>query len=370
MTAIVEWATIIIFMVILCTPAIGMITTPYAKRSQAERRFLAEFPEWQEHKALVTYTKAIGTFVDDHFGLREELLEIGSNLNFRIFNEAITDMVQVGRDGWLFYNADHTIDNYRGISKPLTQQQLEQFELALEARIAELAEQGIAYYLVIAPDKQTIYGQYFPEKYGAINTNTYQDQIIKYFHNHPTIHIIDLRPALLEASQSNPDQDYYYPVDTHWNYYGAFVGYSEIMSRISEDFPDIFYLKELPLNQNQTSPNHDGLVRMARLDIPIGSEFPLSEPTSCITSVYAQHENRDINHYQCDDISPALKVLLFHDSFGQWLGPLLQHSSFELTTVWDTFQQDIYDDVVADFGVDIVIEEWVERNIPNKIKMQ
>ena len=58
---------------------------------------------------------------------------------------------------------------------------------------------------------------------------------MEYMKAHSTVELLDLRDALTRAKARHP---VYYSTDSHWNDYGAYTGYVEIMRRISKYYPD------------------------------------------------------------------------------------------------------------------------------------
>ena len=142
--------------------------------------------------------------------------------------------VYVGKDGWLFYT--DSIDNYLGTDL-YADTMLRRIAKQMQGRADWCEENGITFYFMIAPNKNTIY----PEKMMSSMKEGEQkriDQVYDYLRENTTVKCIDVRDALIAEKNANPTVDLYYPLDTHWNNHGGFIAYQTIMDTIKQDFPN------------------------------------------------------------------------------------------------------------------------------------
>ena len=142
--------------------------------------------------------------------------------------------VYVGKDGWLFYT--DSIDNFLGTDL-YSENMLKRIAKQMQGRADWCEENGMVFYFMIAPNKNTIY----PEKMMSSMQEGEQkriDQIYDYLKANTTVKCIDVRDALLAEKEANPTVDLYYPLDTHWNNHGGFIAYQTIMDEIKKDFPN------------------------------------------------------------------------------------------------------------------------------------
>ena len=142
--------------------------------------------------------------------------------------------VYVGKDGWLFYT--DSIDNYLG-NDLYADTMLRRIAKQMQGRADWCEENGITFYFMIAPNKNTIY----PEKMMSSMKEGEQkriDQVYDYLRENTTVKCIDVRDALIAEKNANPMVDLYYPLDTHWNNHGGFIAYQTIMDTIKQDFPN------------------------------------------------------------------------------------------------------------------------------------
>ncbi len=156
--------------------------------------------------------------------------EIRLKLGDRVFLQAL-----VGKDGWLDYTGKKNLDGYQNVIKTppgawkKTQQKLQRL-------YEELQKRNITFILVIPPNKATIYPDKLPDEIRKINPQSKLDTFADYLQQHGPPILVDLRPALQEGRKK---QDVYYQTNTHWNRYGAFIGYTEVMKELSKTYPQL-----------------------------------------------------------------------------------------------------------------------------------
>src|ERR1700730_9306912 len=138
------------------TQVIGLSTD-----SNTENRNLAPFPKIDSVREIKFLSKLSENYVNDRFGLRDELVHLNSLIRFSL-GLSSTKNVVIGKDGWLFYTADKLMEQHTGadIFNPVD---LENWVRQMEADRDWLARRGIAFYIVIAPDKNTIYPEKLPD---------------------------------------------------------------------------------------------------------------------------------------------------------------------------------------------------------------
>ncbi len=175
---------------------------------------------------------------DDRFGMRDALVYYGSRLQMARTGSPMDPEVVAGRDGWFFFDR-HYSPGHPHFAEMFGQTPLPDSELEAIARNLTLSRQrlescGIPFYLVLAPDKQSVYPEklWVPPPEDAV---TRTDQLERYLASvDPKLKVIDLRKPLREA-KADQAYDLYKRTDTHWNALGAFVGYRAIMKQLVGD---------------------------------------------------------------------------------------------------------------------------------------
>ena len=213
---ITDWIIITSFLFIIGIILLGTIFS-WDFYGVQENRILAKKPVFSISNLPQVRTQ-FEVYLNDHFGFRNTLIRRYNKLMQQYLGRK-PQKVLLGGEKWLFLNED--ISDYLGYGDT-TKEDLERWRLVLEGRHAWLAEKGICYIFVVAPNKEIIYSEYLPKEIGMSKGETRLEKLIKYMKENSDVQILDLRPALLEAKKQ---QQVYFSTDTHWNGYGAFLGY-------------------------------------------------------------------------------------------------------------------------------------------------
>jgi hypothetical protein len=198
-----------------------------------EKRSLARFP----HVTLAATCLAglppkLEAWYDDHFGFRNRLIRAHNWAKVMWLHASPSPKVVVGRDG-LYYLAD---EETAAQSELASDQLLRQWQQALEEKRDWLAAKGIAFLVVIAPDKQSIYPEKLPRAVAGQLLSVRTEQFVQHMAAHSQVEIVYPRRPLLEAKKESP---VYYRTDTHWTAFGSYVVYREIMARLSEQLAEV-----------------------------------------------------------------------------------------------------------------------------------
>src|SRR5258708_6029241 len=226
------WPMILLFGALLLVPAVAQLAG--LGQSAGENRILAPFPKLSKFKDLADLSRASENYVNDRFGLRSQLVHANSLLHYRFGISASKDVV-IGKDGWLFYTADKILEQHTGadIFKP---DELEKWVRQMEANRDWLERRNIAFYMVAAPDKNTIYPEKLPDYPRPRSATTRLDQLTARLER-STLEFVNPKAALLAAKQNNTQV--YFEGDSHWTQRGALIAYELLMKHVRKKFPDI-----------------------------------------------------------------------------------------------------------------------------------
>jgi len=139
----------------------------------------------------------------------------------------------VGKDGWLEYTGDRNLDGYQNAIST-SPEELERLQLKLSNFHKQLQGRNIRLILIIPPNKATIYPDKLPSQLQKLDDQSKLDLFTTYVQQRDPSILVDLRPALREGRKV---QDVYYKTDTHWNAYGAFIAYTEVMKEAAKTHP-------------------------------------------------------------------------------------------------------------------------------------
>lgn len=302
-------------------------------------------------------------YAKDNFSFRNLLFYGHSLYKAKLFNESpLPKDVLMGKDGWFFDNEIGDINDVRNLCQ-VPQEELAVITQNMLQKQRWLKARGIKFYVLVAPNKHRIYPEMLPR--GYFQTEGIGQNRLDLYKQHLRIHaktfIIDPTDSLLQAKHR---QEVYYKTDTHWNLFGGLKGYQVLMKEIAKDFPQVQPLDEgLFLLQNFTTSEGD-LAKMVALQddytrkeyafIPIDTaNIHFALPTRSDIKI-EYHNNKTVNN-------TTLKLLMFRDSYANYLIPFLNLHFKEATYVWS---YEFMDKLIEEQKPDIVIFETLERFMP------
>ncbi len=314
--------------------------------STAEKRQLAEMPSFKDENNNwnKNWSSEFQSYVADHFGFRQQLVNIDSHLKADLLHISAEEQVIIGKDGWLFYTP--TVNDYLG--KPtVSEMGIKNIRHNLEM-MQEFSELHNSQFLVaIVPNKNSVYGEYMPENYQKLNQTNNYTNLMQELEN-STVPAVDLLSAF------NKEELLYHKQDTHWNNTGALLGYRAIMDKTGkeyQDFSDAEYHIERNWEgdlQNMLFPESEVLDDNAIYDISFDYLYQGH-----------YHDTDDIN---INTISPngTGSVLMFRDSFGAAIIPYFSQN-FQMARYSRARPNPLSNLETTQF--DLTILEIVERNI-------
>jgi len=314
-----------VFLIAISLP-LGVQLTGNASGTQShEKRKLAAFPPIPtSFETLWKYPGKFTTYYGDNFGLRAKLIRLHALAMYRLFGLSPSDKVLIGRDGWLYYTDDYSLDDYRSLV-PFTTAEMEKWRQVLEARQNWLAKRGVKFVIVFACDKYVIYPEFLPAAYRRKDTPYRVDELSDYLAKNSKLTVVSLHQPLAAAKQDR----LYQRTDTHWNDRGAYIGYREIITAIGQQ----------PLVYDPVEKTTEGwdLARLMGLNDIISEEDRQLQPRTprraTIVDIDRQDPLWNVGRVALEvKDRNLLKLVMFRDSFGSALVPFLaehfQHSLF------------------------------------------
>ncbi|GEM_PF-780625 len=302
-----------------------------------EQRTLAPLPHWSWSPAALRALPAqYEAFFNDHFPYRNQLVRGYGLLHARWLPGSLVAKVLIGRYGWLFFTGDSVLADARN-AQPYSSNQLARIVAVMTERGRWLQAHGSAFYLVIAPNKHTLYKEYLPYTIRPVGPQSRMDQVYVALQSNAYVRVIDLRPALRAAKRQ---YEIYRPTDTHWTEYGALVACRAIVTRLRQDFPAMpvcdmadytitpvqGYAGELAgmLGMYDVFPGRE--VRAARRGGPAAHAAP---------GTVAVNPSTRTPFTRVTALTNAPRAVFFRDSFCDALEPFLSDYFARSTYVWD-----------------------------------
>lgn len=311
------------------------------------------------------FPKAFESFFGDRYGLRGDLLRLRARMHWFGLQSSPSTMVVRGEGDWIFLTASGALGNGSG-DIPMTDGEIESWLAFLERRRARLAELGIVYLFAFAPEKSSVYPEYLPWNHARRGVRRV-DQLLAAARARRHEHVLDLTDALVREKQADTGDNFaYYPLGTHWSARGAVAGATAIVERLAE------------LGSPARMPPRDRLV--TRLE-------PAAPGDSLDTRLYLQgdlHQSAyeafyggdfDARAVDSDDSTrstlwrrpgaPGGLLLVFHDSFGQGLAPLLATAFGKSVWEWRRFDPARVEELAPNAVVEVFVERVLVSALPD-----
>ncbi len=166
-----------------------------------------------------------GAWFDDHFAFRNEWVTAAAAVE-GAFGVSSNESVVSGTDGWLYYG--DSVDDFRGVNQ-LSDRALYDIAHTMKLVQTHALGKGARFAFVIAPNKNTLYGQNMPYYYQTRVGETNLDRIGAFL-DAEGVNYVDAR-ALFEAR----DDVLYHSRDSHWNNEGAALVADALMTELGQE---------------------------------------------------------------------------------------------------------------------------------------
>lgn len=319
-----------------------------------ENRKLKEKPQFCIDN-LYDYPEEYISYYEDNMPFKSLLVKCNSYLNYKLFHVSTEKAVIFGQDGWLFYDSKYkeSTDSLGDYINPvdLSIQELEDYKSTFLKMQETCAREGAEFFLVVAPNKMTIYGdEYLPAYYSKNEEGTRTDFLLEYLRNNTDLNIVYPKEALLGLR----DQiQLYYKLDTHWNALGGYIGYSELYQSVfgeeSEKIGEIDCISKEVYNGD--------LSKLLNINVLSDTEYSLNYKPEI--SVHVVSEDNNIYSYSSNE--NGHKLLMFRDSFAISMIDYIQRNFEQTHLIWSS----VFDEnLIMGERPDIVVYEIAERSIP------
>ncbi len=207
---------------------------PWLGRNEIRLQRLSPFPD----RFTPNVFRNVDHWFADRIGLRLPLMWIGAHLNVGLLQRSTDRRVRIGRDRWLFWTGDSlstvSMADFRGRLRFSADEVATAERRLIDIRdgLAACGAHGI---VVVAPDKQSIYGEYLDD--APVRPKTRLDDLLQRLDPQARAMMLDLRRPLRAAKAANSEMPLYFKTDTHWNELGAFYGYQAIITALAKVMP-------------------------------------------------------------------------------------------------------------------------------------
>ena len=284
-------------------------------------------------------------YLEKHFALRQELVTANHKLHTVLFHTSSEDDVIVGKNGWLFYG--ETLDDYEGING-MTDRELWSAAHALALMQEYCENRGVTFLFTVAPNKNSLYGQYMPDRYPAAPESRNVTGLTACL-SAEGVHYVDLFSTLAKE-----DTILYRRLDSHWTQQGAGLAGDTLLAALGRSVVP-FYGGEV----NQVSEETGDLYEIL---YPTGHGLDEDQLyTRPFTFTYVTPiRSVDDNFIRTQQAEQDGSLLMFRDSFGNALH-LFMAEGYGKSTFCRLTPYNL--GLIDTENADTVVIELVERNL-------
>lgn len=357
-------AVALLFAVAIAWPAVALFSTWSRTVTRFENRPMAPWPKPAFSRE---FAPAFDRAFSDRFGGRDALVRLHHAGLLGAFGVSSLPNVMRASDGWFYWLGEdgHSLDRHYRQTLPFSQAEVDNTVAEFAHRHEWLAARGIAYVVMVVPEKFTIYPEYLPGWIARSPDPTPYDRVRDAVARDGRVTFLDLRPALRAAKAR---ERVYYKTDSHWNFNGATVGYEVLMQAVKaalgEKLPAI-----APAPRPAYTPGTDfysgDLIQMLGLPGRIREDdvAPLGKVFADAAGRCGKRVDKDefpgFEFYVCG--TPGLpRAVVLRDSMAIPLIPLLSEN-FSRVVYVSNRALDLA--LIEREKPDIVIEELVERSL-------
>ena len=298
---------------------------------------------------------------------------------YKTFNFSLNEpQVVAGKDGFFFLgNRFARVIDKTKTTFQYTDEQINSWTTKLKKLQDWYEKQGIEFIIVIAPNKHTVYDDKLPNNIKAKIGKTVTNRIVQ-SSLQKNIHIKNLEQVLRKKKR---DKQLYFKTDTHWNNYGAQIGYIDTMKYLNITCNKHYEIPKYTMTEITSSGGGDltNLLKINQLlsdnyekdytlifnkksKICYGNITKTNKLKKCTSGVKSSFNQYMMN----ENASNKEKLLYLCDSFGLENSQLYEHT---FHTVWrfhlGHMNSGILGNFIQEHKPDMVIYQVVERDIGN-----
>ncbi|MFI8222904.1 DHHW family protein [Pseudomonas sp. NPDC085632] len=343
-----------ILLVLLCIPAINILTAPNKSAIKlTQKSFLYNMDFVAQWTSKVLYP----------FGISID-----------------SKQVVIGKDDWLYLGDKYheTLSNNRRAPTDSDIVIAKRIVAATKSWNSYLADRGVkAFRIMIGPDKSSIYPEHLPAWAIPAPFNP-TDALLA---EAEPGRFIDLRPTLLAAKKTH-SEDLYFRTDTHWNALGAGLAFQAFANVVGKASPEIKWPSAEAYGVTQVKKIHGGdLANFLRLAPSLSDSEPLLNVGNlpiktkridfATQKVLFEGGNTEIGStnkafiVKSEGALNNKKVLWLRDSFGSSMSPLMAATFSEVLQLhWNvaTGPDGNFTELVEKWKPDYVFFTVVERD--------
>jgi len=315
---------------------------------------------------LAQFPAAFDRWFADAFGGRASLVAARSRLAVLALADSPTSTLLVGPRRWIFAREQRGLEAVRGLA-PLSDAELGAWLASLSARRAWLAERGIAFAFVLAPEKAAIYPEELPARLPFRGPEDggegRREGALKYFSADPELVVPDVAAHMRALRAAAPETAYLYtPTGVHWRARGALAAYRALGPFLERYAPEVAPWTDEDFELVSVIDTSDSWAQRLSLGTALFTEELALRPRrarEAVRRAAARSGNElDASYERAGEGGPTRRTLVLHDSFGPELLPFLAEH-FRVLEARRTIDFDLR--LIEELRPDVVIQVYSEH---------
>ena len=307
-----------IFFMLLILP---MTRTDNLEKTIQENRMLAQYKPLVASGGGINqmYGKDFENWFNDHFLGRRTTIRSFNKFCYFLNNTVENNNAFAGKKHWLFTKEYNSVANYQNRNL-FTASDLQQIKSNLHKFQKWAKKHKFSTYIMLTPDKEKIYGEYYPQMYQKQQPLSRIEQLYNFIKTETNIPIVYPVNELLAGKK---DDLMYFKTDTHWTHSGAFIGYQALMNLIKQDYTDLHILTKQDFTIKRQRVGETDLIKL--LDANINKLYsPQEQEYNYLNLKKANTKCKSYNHtseypnsiVRYDNTTPQkYNALIIGDSF-------------------------------------------------------
>ncbi len=342
---------IVLFILVSALPT--MLMPFYENKQTTENRAMAVRPVFSI-KDLWTFSDQWQLYYADHFALRDYFSQDYIDFKINILkSDPLPDKVRKGKDDWYFLgnSSEHVFDAAIGAEK-IDVQQIDYACRAIAEMKAFCDSLHIGLYMIVPPDKHTVYHEYLP-----VPPNRNIPRKLDLLKRRltvvlPDFELIDLRA---EFGVMKDSIQLYHKTDSHWNHAGAFYATQKLLDKIRERYPvRKLLMEDYTIEERQVMQMDETMMLGIQVAEPYREWMPKPGMVPEVRLEKTEYTLRTYNR------TSDLKAVVFRDSYFKAMLGFFATSVGEALYIWDTrFNKEL----ILQERPDFVLVEVVERRV-------
>lgn len=326
--------------------------------SHAERRALYSKPEFK-FADLENYPKKFDNYYNDHLPFRTNIIEAYAYVNFCLFGTIQNKEIVHGKEDWLFFKCENNypeknpIEQAQGITE-YTDTEKSKTVNVVHDNYTKLKEKGIDMYILVLPNKASIYKEYLPDSIKIKSDRDSTKELLDYVGEHVDVPIIYPKEEFLAAKEKH---QIYLKYDTHWNKIGACIGAIELAKGIDPSFSYDVDSLEIEVKD---SPDERDLSQVASLTSTLQEKsIFVNNFYSDITYEVKRDEKGKIEEYTSNSENDKT-IMIVGDSYRNNMKEYFARLYKKVIVVDKEYYRE---NLLEEYKPDILVQESVERKV-------